>query len=129
MAHETTALTAEPSLACTVALETTNDHDDDTQTMRDETPREMLTCRECGAQFDLAQQNYYDNLCPSCIKNKDNHDEKRTWNGCHVCGEKVSPDEETAIKVRGAARDPTWVYMPAHPDCADDHTPRGVHRP
>ena len=23
-------------------------------------------CRECGVQFDLARQTYYDNLCPGC---------------------------------------------------------------
>lgn len=27
---------------------------------------ELIDCRECGRQFDLAHQRYYDNLCPKC---------------------------------------------------------------
>mgnify|MGYP006934449374 FL=1 len=30
---------------------------------------ELIECRECGTQFNLGAQMYYDNLCPSC-KNK-----------------------------------------------------------
>jgi|GEM_PF-1203712 hypothetical protein len=32
---------------------------------------EITSCRKCGAQFDLARQNYYDTLCPSCVKADD----------------------------------------------------------
>jgi Zn finger protein HypA/HybF involved in hydrogenase expression len=32
---------------------------------------EIIECRECGAQFDVAKQRYYDNLCPPC---KDEND-------------------------------------------------------
>jgi Zn finger protein HypA/HybF involved in hydrogenase expression len=31
---------------------------------------EVIECRECSAQFDLARQNYYDNLCPECKHEK-----------------------------------------------------------
>lgn len=24
------------------------------------------TCRECGREFNLAYQPYYDNICPTC---------------------------------------------------------------
>ncbi len=27
---------------------------------------EIIACRECGAEFDLARQYYYDNACPAC---------------------------------------------------------------
>jgi Zn finger protein HypA/HybF involved in hydrogenase expression len=32
---------------------------------------DFIECRECGAEFDLARQNYYDNLCPKCHAEED----------------------------------------------------------
>jgi DNA-directed RNA polymerase subunit RPC12/RpoP len=26
-----------------------------------------IACRECGATFNLAFQEYYDNRCPDCV--------------------------------------------------------------
>lgn len=90
--------------------------------IRDE-PREIVECRRCGNRFDLANQVYYDNLCPSCVADDE---PERLWNRCAKCNDKIHPDNETSVKLRGAARDPTWVYLPAHEECAEDHTPRGT---
>lgn len=27
---------------------------------------DLVTCRDCGHEFDLARQDYYDNICPNC---------------------------------------------------------------
>lgn len=27
---------------------------------------DMVECRECGLDFDLARVSYYDNICPAC---------------------------------------------------------------
>lgn len=27
---------------------------------------ELIECRECDSEFDLARQHYYDDICPSC---------------------------------------------------------------
>jgi len=27
---------------------------------------EIIECRECPRKFDLARQNYYYNICPTC---------------------------------------------------------------
>lgn len=27
---------------------------------------QLIECRECGTEFNLGAQMYYDNLCPSC---------------------------------------------------------------
>ena len=27
---------------------------------------DLIECRECGREFDLARQDYYDSLCPVC---------------------------------------------------------------
>lgn len=80
-----------------------------------------VTCRECGATFDLSNQHYYDNLCPECMAD---HAPERTWPGCAVCGERVPPEDRTTIRVRGAARDPAWVTLPAHHRCATGRAER-----
>lgn len=89
--------------------------------MRHERDTEIRDCIDCGKQYNLSQQSYYGPRCPECVAEKN---PERTWPGCFKCSEKVDPDEAEMIKVRGAARDPTWVTMPAHPECAKDHTPR-----
>lgn len=75
---------------------------------------DIVECRKCGTEFDLALQNYYDNLCPSCM---DEENPERKWPGCMECGEKIPPDERATKTVRGAARDPATVSVPVHEDC------------
>jgi hypothetical protein len=82
-----------------------------------------MKCRDCGAPFDLASQNYYDNLCPSCVE------DERTWPLCHKCSEKVSPDNMTSIEVGGSMLNPGTEYVPAHEECAEDHLPPGFVEP
>lgn len=84
--------------------------------------RELRDCFECGRKYDLSKQYYYGPKCPECMKEQG--DEERTWPSCTKCGDRVDPDEATMVKVRGAARDPAWVRLPACPECAEDHTPR-----
>lgn len=76
-----------------------------------EQDREIIECRECGSEFNLAAQHYYDNLCPSC------QEDSRTWPGCARCSDRVPPGERTHITVQGARRDPSTVRLPVHEDC------------
>lgn len=51
---------------------------------------EIIECSNCGTEFDLARQHYYDDLCPSCAsENK----EWRTWIGCVACGTRLPRDQ------------------------------------
>lgn len=84
--------------------------------MQDEPP-DLIECRNCGNKFDLNTQNYYDNICPSCMKEEE---PERTWPICTECDEKIPPDERAYKTVRGAARDPSTVRLPVHEDCKPD---------
>jgi hypothetical protein len=81
--------------------------------MMPEHDADLTECRECGTTFDLAMQNYYDALCPSCIP------PERTWPRCIECDDKVPPDERTQVTVPGAARDPRTVKLTVHKSCED----------
>jgi DNA-directed RNA polymerase subunit RPC12/RpoP len=83
----------------------------------------MLDCRDCGRTFDLAAQNYYDQVCPECV------DDERTWPLCFKCSERVGPEDRTPIKVTGGLMDNDTAKVPAHEECAADHTPPGNVRP
>lgn len=83
--------------------------------MRHEHDPEMTDCRNCGAEFDLARQNYYDNICPSCLKEEE---PERTWPSCASCGDKIPPGEreyKTVAERRGGTS-----QLPIHADCKDD---------
>lgn len=84
---------------------------------------EHQTCRECGATFDLAAQNYYDNVCPSCV------DEERTWPLCAACSKRVDPDEAVRkfVNPKGSA---AGGYLTYHPGCVPERykSPRGPRR-
>lgn len=74
-------------------------------------PEEIIECRECGRKFDLAAQNYYDNLCPACVRESD---PDRTWPMCWECSERVPPDERATVRLPPAARDPGPVPVTVH---------------
>lgn len=84
---------------------------------------DMVECRECETEFDLARQNYYDNICPKCLKEEE---PERTWDRCVRCDDPIPPTEKTTITVRGAARDPATVSLPVHKRCKrpEDERPR-----
>jgi len=65
---------------------------------------DMFACRECGYEFDLARQQYDDNLCPSC-KTKDNV--WTTWTPCIVCDNRAPSDqmEYVSVSIRGFGTD------------------------
>ncbi len=77
---------------------------------------EIIECRKCGTEFDLAAQNYYDNLCPSCVSNEN---PERTWPVCIECEQKIPPYRREYKTVRGAARDPSTVKVPVHENCKE----------
>lgn len=85
--------------------------------MQHEHDPDMVDCRECGRTFDLARQNYYDNLCPSCME-KENPE--RTWPRCTECDDPIPPEKRAYKTVRGAARDPSTVRLPVHEGCKPD---------
>lgn len=76
--------------------------------------QDLIDCRSCGETFDLSKQNYYDNLCPSCIEEQE---PERNWPLCMECDERIPPDERDSKTVRGAARDPATVQVPVHESC------------
>lgn len=78
---------------------------------------DFVECRSCGQEFDLALQNYYDNVCPPCMEDEE---PERTWPRCTGCDKRIPPDERAYRTVRGAARDPTTVRLPYHEDCKPD---------
>ncbi len=70
-----------------------------------------VVCKDCGAEFNLSAQHYYDNVCPDCIE------PKRTWPICTECDERIPPDERSYRSIRGAARDPASVRVAVHDGC------------
>lgn len=83
--------------------------------MSHEPDRDLIECRECGQTFDLSAQNYYDNLCPTCVAEER---PERTWPICVACDDRIPPEERAYRTVRGAARDPSTVQVPVHEECA-----------
>mgnify|MGYP000137835986 CR=1 FL=1 len=66
---------------------------------RREPERETVSCRNCGADFNLAAQYYYDNLCPSCKHDEEGEDVTNPVVGtCHVCEADVRANEEAYRK-------------------------------
>lgn len=80
--------------------------------------QDLTECRECGETFNLAAQNYYDNLCPACVE------PERSWPICMECDERIPPDERAHKTVRGAARDPATVRVAIHESCKSNSRPR-----
>lgn len=82
--------------------------------MNREHPPDIVTCRECEAEFDLSKQKYYGNICPTCLTKED---PERTWPACWRCNERIPPDERAKEYIRGGRRDPATVRVPVHEDC------------
>lgn len=57
-----------------------------------------VSCRNCGAVFDLAAQWYYDDLCPSC--KAEVATEARTHPVCCYCDERYDPADGVVARVR-----------------------------
>lgn len=57
---------------------------------RREPDMDITECRECGAEFNLAAQYYYDNLCPSCKQDQDG--KKTSWPACPICESRFEPN-------------------------------------
>lgn len=56
---------------------------------------QTLTCADCGCQFDLSKQAYYDDLCPTCKEAESGEDVVNPVYGqCYVCDEDVRKNEE-----------------------------------
>jgi len=83
-------------------------------TRQREPVRELIECRDCGEEFDLASQHYYDNQCPAC-KSEDNPE--HTWPGCAVCSERVPPDERATKKFPPTGPGQTTEFLTVHEDC------------
>lgn len=91
---------------------------------------EMIDCRNCGAPFDLARQYYYEDLCPSCKKEKDGDDAVDPVVGkCHVCGDEVRSTEQcysTKAAHPELRRGEGVLVCPDHRDHRWAPDPRGV---
>lgn len=83
--------------------------------MNRDTPEDIIECSNCGRQFDLAQQNYYSGLCPSCQKDEN---PRSTWPSCFICSDRAPPDERESVKVTGRTG---TEHLPAHTGCAEGY--------
>lgn len=75
---------------------------------------EITECRECGAEFDLARQHYYSDICPSCLKEEE---PERTWPGCIICGDKIPPEERATKVFPPQGPGQTSERVPVHEGC------------
>lgn len=57
-----------------------------------------VSCRNCGAVFDLAAQWYFDDLCPSCMAEVAT--EARTQPQCCCCNERYDSADGVVARVR-----------------------------
>lgn len=86
---------------------------------REPEPPDLIECRECGNKFDLNSQHYYDNICPSCLREKGDDEAKRTWKGCVDCQQKINPANLT-YEYRGRGTDKE--RLPVHSgQCPDEN--------
>lgn len=83
---------------------------------------ELIECRECGCEFDLARQHYYDDICPSCLKEEE---PERTWPGCFRCGDKYEPGTGHTVRVppRGPGQSTEFLTV-CSKECAQKLNPR-----
>lgn len=99
-----------------------------------EQEQEIEECRECGTEFNLAAQYYYDNLCPSCKEvdgssggrsshsgsESEIHDQEQdpgsTAVPCTVCQDSVPPEEIQYAQYVG--RGPSERVPVCSDDCA-----------
>lgn len=71
---------------------------------------ELIECSECGSQFDLARQNYYDSKCPSCVDNE------RSWPSCIRCQDRFDPDEGVYAHLTGGP-EPNETVLACSDEC------------
>lgn len=64
-----------------------------------EPDRELVSCRDCGQQFDRSAQYYYANKCPKCV------DDDQLKRSCAICGDREMPGNLRGAMSRG--RGPT----------------------
>jgi hypothetical protein len=58
-------------------------------------PPEIVECTDCGSEFNLAAQAYYDNRCPSCKREESGEDAvDPVYGQCYVCDEDVRKSEQ-----------------------------------
>lgn len=57
-----------------------------------------VSCRNCGAVFDLATQWYYDEICPSC--KAEVATEASTHPVCCYCNERYDPADGVVARVQ-----------------------------
>lgn len=82
----------------------------------------LVTCRECETEFNLENQWYYDNLCPSCKSDADGRE--KILPSCPLCRDRIEDEDGTTIQVTNPSMRGGRESLYVHEECGANHTPR-----